>query len=148
MLCPLCKKSDTKVLDSRDEETFVRRRRECLKCHYRFTTFERSDTVSFKVIKRDGSYQDYDRNKLSRGIRLALEKRPFNYDQINSIISDIEQEVVSKRKKEISSRDIGDVVVNKLRKIDEVAYIRFVSVFKKFGSAKKFQKEAEKFFGK
>ncbi len=146
MLCPLCKKSDTRVLDSRDEETFVRRRRECLKCRYRFTTFERSNTISLKVIKRDGSYQDYDRNKLSRGIKLALEKRPFNSDQINHIISTLEQEIVGKHKKEISSKEIGDIAINKLRNIDEVAYLRFVSVFKKFGSAKKFQKEAEKFF--
>ncbi len=145
MLCPLCKKSDTKVLDSRDEETFVRRRRQCLKCEYRFTTFEKIDLPNIKIVKRDGSYQDYDRNKLSRGIKLALEKRPFSCQQVDEIIATIEQSIINKHKKEISSKEIGDIVVEKLRQVDEVAYLRFVSVFKKFGSAKKFQKEAEKF---
>lgn len=145
MLCPMCKKSDTKVLDSRDEDTFVRRRRQCLKCEYRFTTFEKADLPNIKITKRDGSCQDYNRDKLARGIKLALEKRPFSCQQVDEIINQIEQIILNKHKKEISSREIGEVVVEKLRQIDEVAYLRFVSVFKKFGSAKKFQKEAEKF---
>jgi len=148
MLCPLCKISDTKVLDSRDEDIFVRRRRECLKCDYRFTTFERVDPPSLKVIKRDGTQEDFDHEKLARGIKLALEKRPFSSIQTDVIISQIEHTIVNNHKKAIDSKEIGEIVVKKLRDIDEVAYIRFVSVFKKFGSAKKFQKEAEKFFGK
>ncbi len=145
MLCPLCKKSDSKVLDSRDEDTFVRRRRQCLKCEYRFTTFEKADLPNIKISKRDGSCQDYDRDKLARGIKLALEKRPFSCQQVDEIINQIEQVIMSKHKKEIPSKEIGEIVVKELRQIDEVAYLRFVSVFKKFGSAKKFQKEAEKF---
>ncbi len=145
MLCPMCKKSDTKVLDSRDEDTFVRRRRQCLKCKYRFTTFEKADLPNLKISKRDGSCQDYSRDKLARGIKLALEKRPFSCQQVDDIINQIEQTILNKHKKEISSKEIGEIVVEKLRQIDEVAYLRFVSVFKKFGSAKKFQKEAEKF---
>lgn len=145
MLCPYCKKSDTRVLDSRDEEIMVRRRRQCLSCLYRFTTHEKIDSPRIKVIKSDNDFEEYNRGKLSRGIKLALEKRPFGHDQIEQIIDDIEQQIISHHNKEISSREIGDIVIKKLRDVDEVAYLRFVSVFKKFGSAKKFQREAEKF---
>lgn len=144
MLCPLCKKSDTKVLDSRDEDSQVKRRRECLRCRYRFTTYEKIEPPHIKVIKRDGSREVYSRDKLGHGIKLALEKRPFSRDQIDEIIRNIEQDLINRHKKEIQSREIGETVVKKLREIDEVAYLRFVSVFKKFSSAKKFQKEAEK----
>lgn len=145
MLCPLCKKSDTKVLDSRDEDLQVKRRRECLRCRYRFTTYEKIEPPHIKVIKRDGSCEDYSRDKLGRGIKLALEKRPFSCEQTDEIIRNIEQDLINRHKKEIQSREIGETVVKKLREVDEVAYLRFVSVFKKFSSAKKFQKEAEKF---
>ena len=144
MLCPSCKKSDSKVLDSRDEDLFVRRRRECLKCKYRFTTFEYFESPKLKVSKRDGSVEAYSFDKLSRGIRLALEKRPFSPARVDQFIAEIEQEVMTIGKKIVSSREIGDIVLEKLRLLDDVAYLRFLSVYKKFGSAKKFQKEAEK----
>ena len=146
MLCPLCKKSDTKVLDSRDEDIFVRRRRECIKCTYRFTTFEKADSPRLKVKKRDGSCEDFSHDKLSRGISLAFEKRPFSCNQVDEIIREIEENIIHQHKKEISSKIIGDMVIDKLRSVDEVAYLRFASVFKKFGSARKFQREAEKLF--
>jgi len=144
MNCPSCKKSDTRVLDSRDESDFVRRRRECLKCNYRFTTFEKIDTPKINVKKRNGECEEYSREKLSRGINLAFEKRPFSSDQVEGLIDEIEQEILNKHKKEIDSRQIGEIAIAKIKQIDEVAYLRFASVFKKFGSAKKFQKEAEK----
>lgn len=145
MLCPVCKKSDTKVLDSRDEDSYVKRRRECLSCSYRFTTFEKTEPPRIKIIKRDGTCEDYSRDKLGKGIYLALEKRPFNCEQTEEIIRGIEQEIINRHKNEINSREIGEIVIKQLRQIDEVAYLRFISVFKKFNSAKKFQQEAEKF---
>lgn len=143
MLCPACQKSDTRVLDSRDENSFVRRRRECMRCSYRFTTFERLELSRIHVIKRDGRREDYDRTKLYHGIKLALEKRP-EFERIDNIILEIEREILATNTKTILSKQIGDIVTRKLKEVDEVAYLRFLSVYKKFSSAKKFQKEAEK----
>jgi len=145
MICPSCKKNNTKVLDSRDEKILVRRRRECLGCKHRFTTFERIETPRLKVVKRSDCKVDYERAKLEKGIRLALEKRPFSESEIEDIVSSIEHKILKKAKdKVITSKQIGDMVTEKLRHVDEVAYIRFVSVYKKFGSAKKFSREIEK----
>lgn len=144
MLCPACKKSDSKVLDSRDEINFVRRRRECLDCHYRFTTYERLEPIKILVQKRDGHSEEYERQKLARGITLSLEKRPFQKQQIDSIVDDIERTILVLNLKKITSRQIGELVLDKLKQIDDVAYLRFLSVYKSFGSAKKFQSEAEK----
>jgi len=144
MLCPECKKSDTKVLDSRDENRFVRRRRQCLKCKYRFTTYERVESPKIQVVKRDLAIEKYNRTKLAKGVYLALEKRPVSKDQIETLIDDVEYEVSKLKTKVITSRQLGDIVIKKLKESDEVAYLRFLSVYKSFGSAKKFQKEAEK----
>jgi len=145
MICPSCKKNNTKVLDSRDEKILVRRRRECLGCKHRFTTFERIETPRLKVVKRSDCKVDYEHAKLEKGIRLALEKRPFSESEIEDIVSSIEHKILKKAKdKVITSKQIGDMVTEKLRHVDEVAYIRFVSVYKKFGSAKKFSREIEK----
>ncbi len=144
MLCPECKKSDTKVLDSRDDDRIIRRRRECLRCHYRFTTYERVESPRIKVIKRNGTSEDYQRPKLSKGIHLALEKRPLTCQQIESIIDSIEHEITKLKTKYISSKQIGKFTIDKLKELDEVGYLRFLSVYKSFGSASKFQKEAEK----
>jgi len=144
MLCPECKKSDTKVLDSRDDLRVIRRRRECLRCHYRFTTYERVESPRVKVIKRNGAAEDYQRSKLARGIHLALEKRPATCQQIESIIDSVEHEVTKLKTKYITSKQLGKFAIEKLKEFDEVAYLRFLSVYKSFGSASKFQKEAEK----
>lgn len=144
MLCPECKKSDTKVLDSRDDDRLIRRRRECLRCHYRFTTYERIESPRLKVIKRNGMSEEYQREKLAHGINLALEKRPVSTNQIEGIIDSIEHEITKLKTKFISSKQIGKFVIEKLKEVDEVAYLRFLSVYKSFGSASKFQKEAEK----
>jgi len=144
MLCPECKKSDTKVLDSRDDDRTIRRRRECLRCRYRFTTYERIESPHIKVVKRNGVVEDYQRVKLGRGINLALEKRPVSCSQIEGIIDAIEHEITKLKTKYITSKQIGKFCIDKLKEIDEVAYLRFLSVYKSFGSASKFQKEAEK----
>lgn len=144
MLCPSCKQSDTKVLESRDEDQFVRRRRECLICRFRFTTHEKIEPVKIQVVKRNGSVQDYVRAKLARGIYLAFEKRPFSESQVETIVDDIERNILLSGLRKIPSRQIGDLVITKLKAADEVAYLRFLSVYKSFGSAEKFQKEAEK----
>lgn len=144
MLCPECKKSDTKVLDSRDDDRMIRRRRECLRCHYRFTTYERIESPRIKVVKRNGAVEDYQRNKLAKGIHLALEKRPFTCVQVESIIDTVEHEITKLKSKLVTSKQIGNFVINNLKELDEVAYLRFLSVYKSFGSASKFQKEAEK----
>jgi len=144
MTCPECKKSDTKVLDSRDDSRIIRRRRECLRCHYRFTTYERIESPRLKVIKRSGGVEDYSRLKLSKGISLALEKRPVSPAQIETILDGIEHEITRLKTKYISTKQIGNFVIAKLKETDEVAYLRFLSVYKSFGSASKFQKEAEK----
>lgn len=144
MLCPECKKSDTKVLDSRDDTRLIRRRRECLRCHYRFTTYERVESPKLKIIKRSGETEDYKREKLAHGIRLALEKRPVTNTQIEDIIDEIEHDITKLKTKYIGSKQIGKFVIEHLKEVDEVAYLRFLSVYKSFGSASKFQKEAEK----
>lgn len=144
MLCPSCKKSDTRVIDSRDEDIQVKRRRCCLKCDYRFTTFETFESPKLRVIKKDNTVEEFCSEKLARGIKLALEKRPFNEEQTQEIIHQIEQQVLSLKINPVPSKEIGNIVLETLRKKDDVAYLRFLSVYKKFGSARKFQKEAEK----
>lgn len=144
MFCPECKKSDTKVLDSRDDTRVIRRRRECLRCRYRFTTYERIESPRLKVIKRGGGVEDYSRNKLAKGIFLAMEKRPVTPAQVEAILDGIEHEITRLKTKYISTKQIGNFAITKLKEIDEVAYLRFLSVYKSFGSASKFQKEAEK----
>ena len=144
MFCPECKKSDTKVLDSRSDERLVRRRRECLRCHYRFTTYERVESPRIKIIKRNGAAEDYQRSKLAKGVHLAMEKRPVNCNQIESIIDSIEHDITKLRSKYITSKQVGQFTLNRLKEVDEVGYLRFLSVYKSFGSASKFQKEAEK----
>ena len=131
-------------MDSRDEAVQVKRRRCCLKCDYRFTTYETFESPKLRVLKKNGNVEQFCSEKLARGIKLALEKRPFNSDQIKEIINQIEQQVMSLKLNPIPSREIGNIVLETLRKKDDVAYLRFLSVYKKFGSAKKFQKEAEK----
>lgn len=144
MFCPECKKSDSRVLDSRGDERVIRRRRECLRCHYRFTTYERIEAPRLKIIKRNGEAEDYQRLKLAKGISLACEKRPLTGAQIESIIDSVEHNITELRSKYITSKQIGKFVIDRLKEADEVAYLRFLSVYKSFGSASKFQKEAEK----
>ena len=146
MKCPTCKHLDTRVLDSREieEERAVRRRRECVKCGNRFTTYERLELLNLLVIKKDGRRETYDRQKIVRGIMHASEKRPITSQQIEDLVASIEQEIEENHKKEISSKEIGQMVMKRLKKLDKVAYIRFASVYREFNDPEDFQKVVQK----
>lgn len=143
MLCPYCKHDDNKVLDKREtmSSEVTRRRRECLKCKGRFTTYERIETLNITVIKKDGRKEPYMREKLKAGLVKAFEKRPIKLEDIEKIVDLIEAELRKKKKKEIPTRTIGEIVIRKLKKRDDVAYLRFTSVYRSFKDAKSFEKE-------
>lgn len=144
MQCVECKKGDTRVIDSRDDERIIRRRRECLACGYRFTTYEKIEVPAIRIEKRDGRIENYDKNKIKSGILLSLEKRPVGEEEVENIIDDIEHEIIMLGKKIVPSIIVGEITSKKLRKIDDVAYLRFISVYKSFSSAKSFESEAKK----
>lgn len=146
MRCPLCSHNDSKVVDSRSaEEGFsIRRRRECLKCGHRFTTYERLGENPVIVIKSDGSSEVFDRQKLMRGVLIACAKRPVHPEKIEGLISQIESDLRSAQKHEIRSKDLGEMVLNRLAALDHVAYIRFASVYKDFRSAREFTEALSK----
>jgi len=143
MLCPYCTSDQTSVLESRDSEdgTVTRRRRECAKCGKRFTTYERVEVIDLKVVKKDGSLEDFDREKMKRGIQLACEKRETCEEDIEKIIDDIELRLLNRKSTEVSSSDIGRMILTRLKKLDKVAYLRFASVFLEFESVEQFVKE-------
>ena len=146
MICPFCSHDETKVVDKRDGDSgkTTRRRRECTKCGRRFTTFERIETLDLLVIKKEGKREPFDRVKLRSGIIKSCEKRPVSAGDIEKIIDEIEAELRKSGKTEISSKTIGDLVIKKLKKIDEVAYIRFASVYRQFTDISDFEKELAK----
>lgn len=145
MNCPFCNNTETKVVDSREtnEGKITRRRRECLKCEARFSTYEEVELLRLTVIKKDGTKTEYDKNKIETGIRKALEKRPVSEEKIAKLMGDIEYEISSLEKTEVSTREIGKIVLKKLKELDEVAYVRFASVYKSFGSIESFKKELD-----
>lgn len=145
MVCPFCGHGDTKVVDSRDtnDGRAIRRRRECEKCQARFSTYEEMEIMKLTVIKRDGTRQEYDKKKISIGMHKALEKRPVSEDRIQKAVGDIEYEIQARESDEIKSREIGKMILEKLRELDEVAYIRFASVYKSFKNVESFKKEME-----
>jgi len=144
MQCPSCSFEATRVIDSREVEDSIRRRRECMKCSYRFTTYERVEAVSVMVVKKDGRREPFDREKLARGIRKACEKRPVSEDDIEKLVFQVEQDVRETLKNEIKSTELGEVVIKRLKDIDEVAYIRFASVYRQFRDVESFKKEIDK----
>ncbi len=157
MNCPYCNNPETKVVDSRDtnDKKAIRRRRECEKCHSRFSTYEEVEIMRLTVIKKSGKKEEYSRKKIETGLKKALEKRPVNKEKINGILGDIEYEIQSREAAcnvagadagscEITSKEIGKIALEKLKEIDDVAYLRFASVYKEFGSAESFKKEADK----
>lgn len=150
MRCFYCGNLESKVVDSRSTEdgTAIRRRRECLKCGKRFTTYEKIESVPIVVIKKDGSRQAYDREKLQRGIMNASASRPVSMDTVDGILDKIESTVHNSLEREVSSQKIGEMVMDELRKIDEVAYVRFASVYKQFKDIDTFKAELEKMMGK
>ena len=140
MRCPSCGHPESKVVDSRPSEdgTTIRRRRECLTCKHRFTTYERLGDSPLLVTKSDGSSETFDRNKLLRGVTVACAKRPITPDQINNLIDSIESELRQSPRNEVSSRDLGTMVLERLAKMDDVAYVRFASVYRDFKNIEEF----------
>ena len=145
MKCPDCENEDSKVIDSRHTEDgrAIRRRRECEKCGRRFTTYEKIEEMILMVIKKDGSRQAFDRNKLLNGIIRACEKRPVSYAEMEKIVDDIERGLNNTMEKEVDSKLIGELVMEKLKDLDEVAYVRFASVYRQFTDVNTFVKEVE-----
>lgn len=143
MKCPYCSFIESKVIDSRptEENNSIRRRRECLKCGKRFTTYEKLESVALVVIKKDESRQPFNRNKVLKGIITACEKRPISIVQMEKIADDIESELAQSMEREVKSTVIGEMVMDKLRLLDEVAYVRFASVYKQFEDLSTFMDE-------
>ncbi len=143
MKCPACHNPETKVTDSRlvNDGTAIRRRRECLRCTFRFSTYEEAEILNLAVIKRDGRREPYSKEKLESGLRKALEKRPITQDDFRKLVNRIESDIQQKQKGEITSSVIGELVMKHLRRTDEVAYIRFASVYRSFRDVASFQRE-------
>jgi transcriptional repressor NrdR len=149
MKCPYCNHEETKVIDKRDsEDGITRRRRECIKCEKRFTTYERVETTPLVVVKKDGKRVQFERSKVRDGMTKACEKRPIPQEIIEKAIDEIEAELRKQETNEVPSQLIGELVIKKLKKIDKVAYIRFASVYKEFGDLEQFQKELQELIGK
>ena len=150
MRCLYCGNLESKVVDSRstDDGTAIRRRRECLNCGRRFTTYEKIESVPIIVVKKDGSRQPYDREKLQRGIMNACASRPVSIDMVDHMLDVIETTVHNSLEREVSSVKIGEMVMDRLRKIDEVSYVRFASVYKQFKDIDTFKAELEKLVAK
>ncbi|WP_053364305.1 transcriptional regulator NrdR [Bacillus sp. FJAT-27251] len=134
MKCPTCHNNSTRVLDSRpvDEGRSIRRRRECEACSYRFTTFEKVEEIPLIVVKKEGTREEFNREKLLRGLIKACEKRPVALQQLEDIVSEVEKELRSQGVAEVKSENIGEMVMDRLAKVDEVAYVRFASVYRQF----------------
>lgn len=151
MRCPYCGNLDDKVLESRTMANgeSIRRRRECLGCGYRFTSYERIEEKPFMVVKRDGRRQPFDRMKLEKGISRALEKRPVSTESLENIVIEIEDQAIMRGRgsREISTEDLGDLVLEKLHAVDKVAYIRFASVYRHFENLDEFINEVNKLGG-
>ncbi|MBD3245231.1 MAG: transcriptional repressor NrdR [Candidatus Moranbacteria bacterium] len=146
MKCPFCKNQETMVIDSREtlDRKAIRRRRKCVKCSARFTTYERPELTEIKVIKRNGEKEVYQRGKIEKGLEIALEKRPINPKKVIEIVDNVESRIFAGNKEEINSRQIGKFITESLKKVDEVAYLRFLSVYRSFGSLESFDKEIKK----
>ena len=143
MKCPYCSSLKDRVIDSRlsNENRSVRRRRECMKCKRRFTTYESVEEISMMVAKRDGRREAFDRNKIISGILKACEKRPVSLQKVEDLVDKVERELYKKYEKEIKSQAIGELVMERLHKIDEVAYVRFASVYRQFKDINQFMAE-------
>ena len=141
MFCPFCHLQNNKVVDKRDnmESNVTRRRRECNQCHKRFTTYERMETIALNVIKRSGKIEEFDREKLKRGIMKAVKKRPVSEKAIDDLIDDIELKLLNRKTSEIRSTEIGQMVLNRLKKLDTVGYILFASVYRDFSTIRDFE---------
>ena len=149
MICPKCGDPDDKVIDTRpsEEGRCIRRRRECNSCGYRYSTIERVENTGYKVVKKDGTRQDFSRDKLMEGLSSACSKRPISNEDLTKIVNEIENALQNQRNSEISSSVIGEMVMNRLRELDKVAYVRFASVYRDFTDVSSFTKEVENING-
>ncbi|MCI8516216.1 MAG: transcriptional repressor NrdR [Hungatella sp.] len=150
MKCPYCNEDDTKVIDSRpaDDNCSIRRRRQCERCGKRFTTYEKLETMPLMVIKKDNSRETYDRSKIESGVIRSCHKRPVSTQQIDSMIEDIENRIFNLEEKEVSTSVIGEMVMESLKDLDEVAYVRFASVYREFKDVNTFMEELGKLLKK
>jgi len=148
--CPYCNEADTKVIDSRpaDDNSSIRRRRQCERCGKRFTTYEKLETMPLMVIKKDNSREAYDRSKIEAGIIQSCHKRPVSTQQINTVIDEIENRIFNMEEKEVPTSVIGELVMDKLKELDEVAYVRFASVYREFKDVNTFMEELAKLLKK
>jgi len=144
MRCPYCAKADSKVIDTRESDETIRRRRECLKCNRRFTTYERVAQTSLMVIKQDSRREAFDRQKLMNGILRACAKRPVSMEAIEQLVDDIEMQLHALARSEIDSQRIGQMVMERLRVLDDVAYVRFASVYRRFADLESLQIEIQR----
>lgn len=143
MQCPFCASLNSKVIDTRSAEGGIRRRRECEECGRRFTTYERVAPLRLMVIKQDGRRESFDRDKIVRGIQIACAKRPIETEAIEELVSGIESELYHRGSREVTSREIGEMVMHSLRKLDEVAYIRFATIYRRFADVEDLADEIE-----
>lgn len=141
MRCPYCRCVDTKVLETRETEGTTRRRRECLKCEKRFTTYEQVELLNLMIVKKDGRREAFDRQKLIGGMLKSCQKRPVAVEQIEKIATDIETRLLNHKTTEIKSKHIGEMVMRRLKKLDTIAYIRFASVYRDFSDLDSFEQE-------
>lgn len=150
MRCPYCNFPESKVIDSRptDESNSIRRRRECLSCGKRFTTYETVESVPLVVVKKDGSRQALDRNKILNGLVKACEKRPVSMEVLEKTVSEIEQKLLNSMDREVPSERVGELVMDALKEVDQVAYVRFASVYRQFKDIDSFMAELNKLLGK
>lgn len=146
MKCPYCGYIEDKVIDSRptDENTTIRRRRECSSCQKRFTTYEKVESLPLMVIKKDKTRERFDREKLLNGLLRACEKRPVSIDDLEKLVDDIESQIYNSLRREITSEEIGEMVMSKLKNLDEVSYVRFASVYRQFKDINTFMDELRK----
>lgn len=146
MQCPVCNNGETSVVDSRGaaEDLTVRRRRECDKCHYRFSTIEEVELLDIIVIKQDGRRESYMRDKVEGGLKMSLTKRPHTQEDFHRLVHAVERDIQKKKKREVSSKEIGVIVMKHLKNFDKVAYIRYASVYRDFKDVRTFQKELKK----
>jgi transcriptional repressor NrdR len=147
MRCPTCKSEDLRVLETRDLDEAIRRRRECAVCGRRFTTFERIDVLRLYVVKRDGRREPYDRGKVLRGVRIACEKRPVPLDAIERLGDAVERELVAAGEAEVPSTRVGDLIIQRLLPLDPIAYIRFASVYREMKTLEAIRREVDSLLG-
>lgn len=146
MKCPFCNKDNTRVIDSRpaDENNSIRRRRQCDECNRRFTTYEKVEAIPLVVIKKDNNREPYDRSKIEKGVFRSCHKRPISVDQMTTLVDEVETQIFNREDKEVPSHVIGEILMNKLKDLDPVAYVRFASVYREFKDVGTFMEELKK----